>query len=108
MCYIGNFTSQDVDICLRSFCADSSSPRIPAILAGHLTWDASLRNSPQNFHNKCAREIPWNSGQFLLGQALVLPARRVSSPSSLPGASGRAPSSRSSRFIKWGCSGNRV
>ena len=28
---VGNFTSQDFDICLRSCCADSSSPQISGI-----------------------------------------------------------------------------
>ena len=35
MAGLGNFTSLDFDICLRSFCADSSSPQISAILFDH-------------------------------------------------------------------------
>ena len=38
---LGNFTSQVFDICLRSFCADSSPSQIIAIDS------FSLRNSPQ-------------------------------------------------------------
>ena len=39
------------DICLRSFCADSSFPQISAILVGHFTMENdSLRNSRRNFH----------------------------------------------------------
>ena len=40
---LGNFTSQDFVIILRSFCANSSSPQISAILVGNFTRD----NSPQ-------------------------------------------------------------
>ena len=43
-----SFTSQDSDIFLHSFCADSSSPQISAILVGHLTQNTCiLRKSPQ-------------------------------------------------------------
>ena len=44
---IGNLTSQDFDILLRSFCADSSPPKISAIFVGHFTWgkNNSLRVS---------------------------------------------------------------
>ena len=34
---VGNFTSQDFDIFLCCFCADSSSPQISAILVGHFS-----------------------------------------------------------------------
>ena len=38
---LGNFTSKDFDICLRSFCSDSSSPQVSAklvaILRGKMT-----------------------------------------------------------------------
>ena len=45
---LGNFTSQDSDISLRTFCADSSSPQISAIHIGHFTrTNCVLRKSPQ-------------------------------------------------------------
>ena len=63
---LGKFTSRDFDISLHSFCADSSSGQIVAILVGHVTREhVSLRESPQSFRNrrtdKCrnpGREIP--------------------------------------------------
>ena len=48
------------DMFLCSFCSDSSSPQISAILVGHFTLDngstvsANLSNAPQNYHNNCA------------------------------------------------------
>ena len=51
--------SQDSDICLRTFCADLSSPQISAILVGHCTTTNTLStnicSSPQDFQNdNCA------------------------------------------------------
>ena len=47
--HIWNFTSQDIDICLRSLCINMLSPQISEILFGNLTWkmtvSAILRNT---------------------------------------------------------------
>ena len=49
------FTSQTFAFLPRSFCSDSSSPQISAILAGRFTLDnCSLRNLPRNFRNNFA------------------------------------------------------
>ena len=54
----GSLTSQDFDTFLRSFCADSLSPRISAILPGHVTRKhGSLHNSPQNFRKQKHRHL---------------------------------------------------
>ena len=66
---LGDLTSQEFYIFLRSFCVDSSSPQISAILVGHFTrGNDSLCKSPQfsatNAHKTCrqisilARGIP--------------------------------------------------
>ena len=48
--WLGHFASQDFDICLRSFCADSSSPQSSTIVAGNFTMEnCSLLKSPQFF-----------------------------------------------------------
>ena len=82
---LGSFTSQDFDICPRSFCADSSSPQISAILVGNFTWaNHSLRNSPPNFHNSCAdkyqilaREIPYSALRATPGSRPVIGDRKL-------------------------------
>ena len=66
---VGNFMSQEFDICLRSFCADSSSPQISAILVGHFTVENnSLRNYPQNFCKNCAMKYTNPSSRNSLSQ----------------------------------------
>ena len=52
---IGNFTSQDFGIFLRSFFENLPSPQISSTLVGHFTWtNDSLRNSLQSFRRNCA------------------------------------------------------
>ena len=62
---LGNVTSQDLDTCLRSVSADSSSPRISAILVGNFTGKRdSLRKTfirlAQTNVKILAREIPFS------------------------------------------------
>ena len=53
---LGNFTIQDFDIILHSFCADSSSPRIFAILVGHFTGEnGSLRKTSAKLSEQIRR-----------------------------------------------------
>ena len=56
---LGNFTSQDFVISLRSFWADSSSPQSPQYFWSFTRENISLLNlcnSPQNLHNNCAEK----------------------------------------------------
>ena len=65
LCDLGNFTSQDFDIFLRSFCADSSSPQISAILVGHFTGESiSLRKTSAK-HPQTQR---WQISKFWLAK----------------------------------------
>ena len=66
-------------MCSRSFCADSSSPRISEMLLDHFTWrNDSLRNSPQNFQNKCAETCQNPGSQNSLDPTGVCEKRRSS------------------------------
>ena len=84
---IGNFRSQDSDMFLFSFCADSSSPQISAILVGHFTGggaNGGLRKCPRfsathpkEMRNKISKswlvKFPRDQYQFsLFAQSLVL------------------------------------
>ena len=54
---VGNFAGPDFDISLHSFCTESSSPLISAILVGHFTKENdSLRKSSQFSEKKCANK----------------------------------------------------
>ena len=59
---LGNFTSQDFDTPLHSFCAASSSPQISAILGGHFTgWklvSAYLRKTSTRLRRTNFRNSP--------------------------------------------------
>ena len=53
-----------LNVVMRSFCEDSSSPQISAIRVGHVSWENdSLRNSPQNFHKNGAEQYQYPGSQ---------------------------------------------
>ena len=63
-----------MNVLLRSFCADSSSLRISAILVGHLSGKhCTLRKVPQNFHKNRAVKCqnPGSRNSLIPGMPLV-------------------------------------
>ena len=66
---LGNFTSQEFDICLCTRCVDSSSQQISSILVGHFTrgGNDSLRQSPQS-SAKCPQTMPRSMSESWLAK----------------------------------------
>ena len=54
--HLGSFTIQDLDICLRSFCADSSSPQISAICVCDFTVEMTVSAILRKISTKCVEK----------------------------------------------------
>ena len=78
---MGNFTSHGFELLLRSFCTESSSRQISAILFGQLTGKTdSLRNSPQNFRRNCAETYATPGSQHFLDPSRKEPGHPAGAP----------------------------
>ena len=76
---VGNFTSQDFVIFPHSCCADSSSPRISAILVGRFTVENDCLCKSPRFSTKLPKRIAQNNIESWLAKFRSIPAPLIRS-----------------------------